>query len=132
MSPFGIWKNSSSDPEGSLTTGSESYYAQAADSLAWVREKIIDYIAPQLYWTIGNEAAGYSKLVDWWSDKLKDSGVSLLIGQGIYQDEVAGEITQQLELNAAHPEITGSIFYNYSSMVQNPACIQAVKDFYAN
>lgn len=127
ISPFGIWKNDSSDPEGSSTKGSESYYAQAADSLAWVREGIIDYLAPQLYWTIGYEAADYEKLVAWWSDKMRGTGVSLLIGQGIYRDEVAGEIERQLAINAAHPEVTGSIYFSYQDLEKNPACVEAIR-----
>lgn len=131
VSPFGIWKNSSTDPEGSDTQGGESYYDQAADSLAWVRQKIIDYIAPQLYWPIGYEAADYRKLTDWWSSKLQGSGVSLIIGQGVYQDEIAGEITAELAINQSHSEITGSIFFSYQNLRDNPACAEAVRKFYS-
>ena len=126
VSPFGIWKNSASDPQGSETLGSESYYVQAADTLTWVREKIVDYVAPQLYWPIGHEAADYRELTAWWSEKLAGSGVSLIIGQGIYKDEVAAEITGELEINATHPEITGSIYFSYKDLKENPACAQAV------
>lgn len=131
ISPFGIWKNSSTDPQGSNTQGSESYYAQAADSLTWVREKIIDYIAPQLYWPIGYEIADYRELVSWWSSRLSGSGVSLLIGQGIYRDEIAAEITDELSLNAHYPEVTGSIFFSYQNLAENSACAQAIRNFYS-
>src|SRR5699024_4382295 len=36
ISPFGIWRNSSTDPEGSDTSGSQSYDDQYADSRKWV------------------------------------------------------------------------------------------------
>ena len=38
ISPFGIWKNQSSDPEGSATNGGQSYYEIYADTRKWVRE----------------------------------------------------------------------------------------------
>src|SRR5699024_12425312 len=37
ISPFGIWRNASSDPQGPDTSGSESYDMISADSLRWVR-----------------------------------------------------------------------------------------------
>lgn len=130
ISPFGIWKNAQSDPQGSDTQGSESYYLQAADTLTWVREKIVDYVAPQLYWPIGFEAADYRVLTAWWSEKMAGSGVSLIIGQGIYREEIAGEIAEELKINAAHPEITGSIFFSYTNLAENPACAAAVAAWY--
>lgn len=130
ISPPGIWKNAASDPLGSDTRGSESYYVQAADTLTWVREKIVDYVAPQLYWPIGHELADYRTLTAWWSEKLAGSGVSLIIGQGIYEDEVAAEITRELEVNAQHPEITGSIYFSYKDLAGSPACTQAIADWY--
>ena len=36
-----------------------------SDPLAWVSQNIIDYISPQVYWTIGAKA-DYSKIVPWW------------------------------------------------------------------
>ena len=36
-----------------------------SDPVAWVSQNIIDYISPQVYWTIGAKA-DYSKIVPWW------------------------------------------------------------------
>ncbi|QNU68748.1 hypothetical protein EHE19_004550 [Ruminiclostridium herbifermentans] len=33
----------------------------------WVDEEIIDYVAPQIYFTYANPAAPYGELVTWWS-----------------------------------------------------------------
>ncbi|MBI3787404.1 MAG: family 10 glycosylhydrolase [Ignavibacteriales bacterium] len=38
ISPFGIWKNQSSDPSGSATTGLESYSAIYADTRKWLQD----------------------------------------------------------------------------------------------
>ena len=36
-----------------------------SDPLAWISQHTIDYISPQVYWTIG-APADYSKIVPWW------------------------------------------------------------------
>lgn len=131
VSPFGIWKNSTTDPAGSDTSGNESYYAMAADSVRWIREEIIDYIAPQLYWPIGHERADYATLAHWWAQQIDGTDVSLIIGQGIYAEENAAQITAQLELNATIPQITGSIFFSYQNLLDDSDVSNAVQAFYA-
>lgn len=111
ISPFGIWKNSSSDPTGSATNGGEGYYSVYGDAKKWVEKGWIDYIVPQLYWEKGNAYADYEVLVKWWSNLVKGTGVSLYVGQGIYKDIVAKEITEQLELND-ECGVNGSIFFS--------------------
>ena len=119
ISPFGIWANKTSNALGSDTKGNQSYYDHFADSRKWVKEGIIDYIVPQLYWNIGYAIADYSKLLTWWQDVVKGTGVDLYIGQAAYR--LAGsdfespwyglsEIEKQLQLNEKSPEVEGSIF----------------------
>lgn len=130
VSPFGVWKNSSSDPAGSDTTANESYYSMAADSVRWIKEGLVDYIAPQLYWPIGHDRADYDTLAHWWAEQVEGTDVSLVIGQGIYQDEVADEIKTELEMNAEIPQITGSIFFSYSDLADRQDVADAVRTFY--
>ncbi len=86
VSPFGIWRNKSADcPDGSETSGSQSYYNMLADSRTWIRKGYVDYIVPQIYWPIGLKVADYSKLVKWWANEVKGYDVDLYIGQGIYK-----------------------------------------------
>ena len=40
VSPFGIWKNKSSDEIGSNTSGLEGYYLTYADSLKWINNNL--------------------------------------------------------------------------------------------
>ncbi|MDP4108510.1 MAG: family 10 glycosylhydrolase, partial [Bacillota bacterium] len=54
VSPSGIWANKKSLEDGSDTSGGQSYFDSYADSRKWVKEKWVDYIAPQIYWNIGN------------------------------------------------------------------------------
>ena len=61
ISPFGIWKDGV--PEG--IKGFSSYHTIYCDAVFWLREEIVDYIAPQIYWQIGGEQ-DYFKLSNWW------------------------------------------------------------------
>ena len=133
VSPSGIWKNKDSDPNGSDTRGKESYYSDYADTVGWIKNNYVDYVVPQLYWNIGFKVADYSKLVSWWSNQIKDSNVKLYIGQGIYKDEVAGEIDKQLELNNKYSEIRGSVFFSTSDIIKNRAgCRNKIRNTYTS
>src|SRR5665648_1220485 len=90
ISPMGIWKNSTSDPTGSNTKGSEAYYSVYSDCRAWVKAGTIDYIVPQIYWEIGYKIADYETLVKWWSNEVKNSSVTLYICL-LYTSDAADE-----------------------------------------
>ena len=66
---------------GRACRGLEAYDAIYADTRKWVREGWLDYVVPQLYWYIGFGKADYGKLLPWWSDLIRGSGVQLWIGQ---------------------------------------------------
>lgn len=68
VSPFGIYRNKKSDPNiGSNTNGLQNYDDLYADVLLWVNNGWIDYCVPQVYWEVGNKAADYKTLVEWWN-----------------------------------------------------------------
>ncbi|MEU6743397.1 glycoside hydrolase family 10 protein [Streptosporangium sandarakinum] len=121
ISPSGIWRNKSTDPLGSDTGGSQSYDNLHADTRGWVKKGWLDYIAPQIYWYIGQSNADYAKLVPWWSGVAAGTGTELWIGQAAYKAGAAGqpaewfrpdELTNHLTLNRNHPEVGGDIWYN--------------------
>ncbi len=87
VSPSGIWANKKSHPDGSDTNGIQSYFDYYADTRLWVKENLIDWIIPQIYWNIGNAAADFKVLSNWWSDVVKGTNVALCIGQGVYRIE---------------------------------------------
>ncbi|WP_226898960.1 glycoside hydrolase family 10 protein [Nonomuraea phyllanthi] len=121
ISPSGIWRNKGTDPLGSDTNGGQSYDNLHADTRGWVKKGWLDYIAPQLYWYIGQPPADYSKLVPWWSDVASGTNTLLWIGQAAYKAgdpaqaaewQAPGELSRHLTLNRDHPEISGDIWYN--------------------
>ena len=57
ISPFGVWRNASKDPEGSATRGGQTCYDDLySDILLWQRKGWVDYTLPQLYWEHGHRA----------------------------------------------------------------------------
>ncbi|MDS1271568.1 family 10 glycosylhydrolase [Lipingzhangella sp. LS1_29] len=126
VSPFGIWRNADSDPDGSATSGLESYDAIYADSRTWVREEWVDYINPQVYWEIGLEVADYAELVPWWADVVAGTNVQLYIGQAAYKVGGAGwedptELSQHLTFNRDYPEVAGDVYFSATSLRTNAA-----------
>ncbi|MBT8226590.1 MAG: family 10 glycosylhydrolase [Dactylosporangium sp.] len=118
VSPFGIWRNATADPLGSATSGNQSYAANHADTKRWVEEGWLDYIVPQLYWTIGFAKADYAALVPWWSTVIEGTGVRLYIGQAAYRTGStgswgdAGELSAHLALNRNHPQVSGDVYFS--------------------
>jgi len=117
ISPFGIWRNQQTDPEGSATRGLQSYDAIYADTRLWVRKGWLDYVVPQLYWHIGFDVADYAKLLPWWSSLVKDTSVQLYIGQADYRVGEKGpwgdpaQLERQLALNTKYG-VSGSIHFS--------------------
>lgn len=121
ISPFGIWRNSSSDPAGSDTAGSESYEIISADSRRWVQQGWVDYINPQIYWQIGHELADYDTLVRWWADLAEDSDVALFVGEAAYKAvdgtfEDPAELSDHVELGRDLGSVGGYVYFSAKSM----------------
>ncbi len=139
ISPFGIWRNSKDDPTGSDTNGQSSYDNLYADVRTWIQNNWLDYVAPQLYWSIGYKPAAYEKLVDWWANETRGSAVKLYIGQGAYRvgsnttDWASSDsLIKQLQLNQSYPEIKGSIYYSANTLLKNTAGVAtSIQKYYS-
>ena len=128
ISPFGVWRNASKDPRGSDTRAGQTNYDDLfADILKWQEEGWIDYVVPQLYWHIGNGAADYAVLADWWDRNTY--GCPLYIGQAFYRIDPgssvkawrsAKEIIRQINLNRSKPGISGSAFFSAKYLRTSP------------
>ena len=127
ISPFGVWRNKDKDPEGSDTrAGITCYDDSYADVLLWLKKDWIDYVAPQLYWSIGYQPADFRILLDWWAKKTK--GKKLYVGHAAYKVNSAmndpnwkdpREISRQIGLVRSNPEAGGSIFFSLNTLLKN-------------
>lgn len=140
ISPFGIWANKSSNQNGSDTNGTQSYYDHFADTRKWVKEGWIDYIAPQLYWNIGNASADYDALLKWWLDVVSGTDVKLYIGHAAYragnQSQTSPwygttEIINQLSLNEKTGGVRGSIFFRYKFLKDYSVLTEDISAFFS-
>ncbi|HEU4419495.1 MAG TPA: family 10 glycosylhydrolase, partial [Planctomycetota bacterium] len=61
--PFGIARPGV--PEG-IKAGIDQYAQLYADVRKWLREGWLDYLTPQLYWPIDQEAQSFAVLLPWW------------------------------------------------------------------
>lgn len=122
ISPFGIWRNQSSDPLGSATAGFESYSGIYADSRKWMQEGWLDYINPQIYWNIGYSAAAYDILVEWWTHN--SYGKHFYTGNAAYKIGSSSpsawlnpsEMPNQVRLNRTYEEVVGMNFFSLRSI----------------
>lgn len=123
VSPSGIYRNSTNPEIGTPTSGLQHYVSHFADSRKWLQEGWIDYLAPQVYWYIGQPGADYSKVVPWWNDNTY--GRHMYIGLAGYKvnDPAQGthwanpsQIPNQVRLNRSLPNILGQAVYNTSSL----------------
>ena len=132
ISPMGIWKNNTSDAEGSETSGTEGYYSVFGDAKKWIEEGWVDYIVPQIYWETGNQHADYETLVQWWNNVVDGTDVDLYIGHGIYKDTVAGEIIKEMEINEKYDQVDGSFFFSLRDLLQDREGVATVlQQYYA-
>lgn len=129
ISPFGIWRNRSTDPLGSDTSGFQSYDGIYADTRLWVKSNWLDYILPQVYWNIGFPPAAYDALVPWWSDVVSGTNTALYIGQAAYKIGTSTqspawsdpeEMPKHLWFNQRYPEVKGDVYFSMRSLLDNP------------
>ena len=124
ISPFGVWRNASSDTAGSYTRAGQTNYDDLyADILKWMKNDWIDYAAPQLYWECGNKLCDYHVLAQWW--KNHSYGKHIYAGLASYR---VGEktpswnghagIKKQYQLSKSYG-LQGVIFYNTNSILKN-------------
>ncbi|HWP80937.1 MAG TPA: family 10 glycosylhydrolase [Candidatus Acidoferrum sp.] len=127
IAPSGIWRNAKNDAAGSSTNGFESYTSIYADTRGWVKKGILDYICPQIYWTIGQTGSDYKVLVNWWSDVCAGTGVDLYVGHAAYKVGTSSpaawsdkwEMARQVELNRDLGTVAGDIYYGLTQIEDN-------------
>ena len=124
ISPFGVWKNNSTDPKGSDTKAGQTTYEDLyADPLLWMKKGWIDYLAPQVYWSMDLSVASHRKIVDWWSKN--NYNTNLYVGNGPYKirnnsdkawDDYK-ELPTQIELARNTPQIQGNAMFSAKSLM---------------
>jgi uncharacterized lipoprotein YddW (UPF0748 family) len=130
ISPSGIWMSAPTDPNGSTTsTGATQHKKDLyANSRLWLQQGWIDYLAPQVYWYMGQSGSDYNNLAPWWHNNnfgrhIYMGQAGYKVGDGAQNAAFASDRTQipkQVRLNRTYNGIHGQIVYNTSSLRINP------------
>ena len=138
ISPFGVWKNNSTDPKGSDTKAGQTTYEDLyADPITWMENGWLDYLTPQVYWSMDLPVASHSKIVDWWSKN--SSNTNLYIGNGAYKVrnnsdkawENKKELPNQLKLARKTEQVNGNVFFSAKSLMKkNLDVVEYIKKNY--
>ncbi|MBL6765193.1 MAG: family 10 glycosylhydrolase [Verrucomicrobiae bacterium] len=117
VSPFGIWRPG--HPES--IKGMDAFDTLYADALTWWQLGWVDYLAPQLYWSIDDVGQSFPVLLDWWSAQNKQGrhlwpGISV---RGTSEDRQPAEIMRQISAVRIRPNVTGQIYWGMNSILTN-------------
>jgi uncharacterized lipoprotein YddW (UPF0748 family) len=121
ISPFGIYRPDM--PTG--IRGLDAYATIYCDSVHWMNQDWVDYLAPQLYWPTTPAAQAFEPLVTWWGTT---AGVEehIFAGHAAYRlgstaTWTIGEMNTQLDIvnrlsSSADSQVRGSLFFRYSNI----------------
>ncbi len=128
VSPFGVWKNKTTDPKGSDTKAGQTTYEDLyADPILWMEKGWLDYIIPQVYWSMELPVASHRKIVDWWSNNSQNT--NLYIGNGPYKIrnnsdkawDSKKELPNQIRYAREKNSVQGNAFFSAKSLMNNKA-----------
>ena len=128
ISPFGIWTTSTSVAQKygialpSGISGMNAYDQIACNTVEWVKQGWVDYIAPQIYWSTSSTKQDYDVLSKWWSQKVCKFFSNYLPGEKrvesfvahLATDFSADELGKQIQDNRDFNLLggAGSIFFS--------------------
>ena len=124
ISPFGIWRNITSDPRGSRTAALQNYDDLYADVILWTEKGWVDYMVPQLYWKIEHPRAGYDALIRWWNDNAygRHLYIGISLGASVEEPDLAegsNQLTRKIELSRYLDNVNGTCMWPGYTIVRN-------------
>ena len=129
ISPFGIWRPQNPPTIRGLDAFGELY----ADARLWLASGWVDYLAPQLYWSIAAREQSFPVLLQWWRSQNTK-------GRHLYaalNDAEAGrkfssdEIARQIQITRAQTGVGGAIHYHLRNTRENTALRSSLREQYA-
>jgi uncharacterized lipoprotein YddW (UPF0748 family) len=128
ISPFGIWRPLN-PPQ---IKGLDAYQKIDADSRRWLANGWVDYLAPQLYWSIADRDHSFPVLLNWWHSQ---NLYSRHVWPALADSSVGGkfppqEIPYQMQIVRRLSD-PGEAHYHLRSVLDNPALEGLVRAEYA-
>ncbi|MDO4510660.1 MAG: family 10 glycosylhydrolase [Bacteroidales bacterium] len=96
-----------------------------SDPVGWLQGKMIDFIAPQVYWKIGNRRADFGLVAPWWCQTARHFGrqafVSMAIDKLVSTSEFP-EWATEMQLLRKHcaKDQCGTIFWSVRNLYNKP------------
>lgn len=129
IAPFGIWRPGS--PEG--IKGMDSVARLHADAKYWLANGWLDYLSPQLYWSVDSVDQNFARLLVWWASvniKERHLWPSLYTSRINQQSEdptknwIPDEIVRQITITrerASNPGMAtpGQVHFSLRVMLEN-------------
>ncbi len=119
ISPFGIWRPGNPPSVQGLDAYAEIY----SDSRGWLRSGWVDYLAPQLYWSIAAPQQSFPALLDWWlSENVLGRHVwpglaAYRVNNGSARAFASSEVYDQAVIVRSR-EATGHVLYNATATLK--------------
>lgn len=135
VSPFGIWRPGH-PPQ---ISGYDAYAELYADSRKWLFNGWVDYLSPQLYWSIDAKEQSFPVLLKWWNEQNPKNrhiwpGLDTTKVRDTLSDSTtirrtsserprtswrAAEIVSQIALAAKQPVSSGHVHWNMKSLMRS-------------
>jgi uncharacterized lipoprotein YddW (UPF0748 family) len=121
VSPFGIWRPG----HPPSVKGLDAYAVLYADSVKWLRQGWLDYVAPQLYWNIDAPEQSFPELLNWWASQndRKRHLWPAISANRIGPNRPADEIMNQVRLTREHRGAEGNIHWSVRAFLRNAGAI---------
>ena len=142
VSPFGIWRPQT-PPQ---IKGFDAYGQLYADSRKWFSKGWVDYLAPQLYWSIDRKEQSFPVLLKWWEQQnSKNRNLYAGLNTTRTRSRPPGnerpsrgepwnpeEIVNQIRITRNEPGVGGHIHWNMKSLMRNTSMDDALtRELYA-
>lgn len=104
--PVGIYKNTK------IVKGLQGYHDVYQDAQGWLKEGIVDYIVPQIYWDFENNPKFDVVAKDWLNNS---SGRNVILGIASYRDDIKKETEKMISLSRKEGA-AGIAFFRYTNI----------------
>jgi uncharacterized lipoprotein YddW (UPF0748 family) len=121
ISPFGIYRPGV--PAG-IKAGVDQYNELSSDPVKWLQQGWCDYLSPQLYWPIDQQAQSFPRLLDWWRSQ---NTLNRHLWPGLYTSRVlavrkgftAQEVVRQVQLTRLGTNDPGHIHFSMKALADD-------------
>lgn len=116
ISPFGIWRPG----QPKQIRGLDAYESLYADARKWFRNGWVDYLVPQLYWSIDSSGQSFPVLLEWWEEQnIKNRHLyiglnTVKIGEPWSEQEILNQIKLTRQFHTS-----GQVHYSASELMKN-------------